>query len=30
MNIPTNGAKFGGAFGGEKVIGDEREVGSDY
>jgi len=29
VNIPTNGAKIGGAFGGEKATSSEREVGSD-
>jgi acyl-CoA reductase-like NAD-dependent aldehyde dehydrogenase len=29
VNIPTNGAEIGGAFGGEKAIGGEREVGND-
>ncbi|KAG6509859.1 hypothetical protein ZIOFF_027866 [Zingiber officinale] len=29
VNIPTNGAEVGGAFGGEKAIGGGREAGSD-
>ena len=29
MNIPTNGAEIGGAFGGEKATGGGREAGSD-
>ncbi len=29
VNIPTNGAEIGGAFGGEKATSSEREVGSD-
>ncbi len=29
LNIPTNGAEIGGAFGGEKAIGGEQEAGSD-
>ena len=29
MNIPTNGAEIGGAFGGEKETGGGRESGSD-
>lgn len=29
VNIPTNGAEIGGAFGGEKATGGGREAGSD-
>jgi aldehyde dehydrogenase family 7 protein A1 len=29
VNIPTNGAEIGGAFGGNKETGDGRESGSD-
>ncbi|AQK48731.1 Aldehyde dehydrogenase family 7 member A1, partial [Zea mays] len=29
VNIPTNGAEIGGAFGGEKAAGGGREAGSD-
>lgn len=29
VNIPTNGAEIGGAFGGEKATGGGRESGSD-
>lgn len=29
VNIPTNGAEIGGAFGGEKGTGGGREAGSD-
>lgn len=29
VNIPTNGAEIGGAFGGEKHTGGGRESGSD-
>lgn len=29
VNIPTNGAEIGGAFGGEKSTGGGRESGSD-
>lgn len=29
VNIPTNGAEIGGAFGGEKETGGGRESGSD-
>lgn len=29
VNIPTNGAEVGGAFGGEKATGGGRECGSD-
>lgn len=29
INIPTNGAEIGGAFGGNKQTGDGRESGSD-
>ncbi|MNE78298.1 NAD/NADP-dependent betaine aldehyde dehydrogenase [compost metagenome] len=29
VNIPTNGAEIGGAFGGEKQTGGGRESGSD-
>jgi aldehyde dehydrogenase family 7 protein A1 len=29
VNIPTNGAEIGGAFGGEKETGGGREAGSD-
>ncbi|KAG6501080.1 hypothetical protein ZIOFF_040948 [Zingiber officinale] len=29
INIPTNGAEIGGAFGGEKATGGGREAGSD-
>ncbi|XP_042467086.1 aldehyde dehydrogenase family 7 member A1-like [Zingiber officinale] len=29
VNIPTNGAEVGGAFGGEKATGGGREAGSD-
>ena len=29
VNIPTNGAEIGGAFGGNKHTGDGRESGSD-
>ena len=29
INIPTNGAEIGGAFGGEKHTGGGRESGSD-
>lgn len=29
MNIPTNGAEIGGAFGGEKATGGGRQSGSD-
>lgn len=29
VNIPTNGAEIGGAFGGEKATGSGREAGSD-
>jgi len=29
VNIPTNGAEIGGAFGGEKMTGGGRESGSD-
>lgn len=29
VNIPTNGAEIGGAFGGNKHTGDGREAGSD-
>jgi aldehyde dehydrogenase family 7 protein A1 len=29
VNIPTNGAEIGGAFGGEKLTGGGRESGSD-
>ena len=29
INIPTNGAEIGGAFGGEKETGGGRESGSD-
>ncbi len=30
VNIPTNGAKIGGAFGGKKATSGEWEVGNDY
>ncbi len=30
VNIPTNGAKIGRAFGGKKATGGEWEVGNDY
>ena len=29
VNVPTNGAEIGGAFGGEKETGGGRESGSD-
>lgn len=29
VNLPTNGAEIGGAFGGEKETGGGRESGSD-
>ncbi|KAJ8557756.1 hypothetical protein K7X08_004522 [Anisodus acutangulus] len=29
VNIPTNGAEIGGAFGGEKAAGGGHEAGSD-